>query len=614
MKHLIERMKRRLKHWNRKRLEVRRKRKLLSYAQWIARFDTPDESIRSAWARRGADLDKAATAPKLHALIPVDPQTPPSQLQKTLDSIGAQVVSGTALWLIVPEGGLHGTLAAVIEALSRRGIPIDLCPMSPTLATAGPQALELALQRLGENDWHTVLYPGDVMPPQAVLMIREAIQHWPQAELIYADEDRLDAEGFRQHPHFKPDWNPEMLLSTDWLGRAVWMPRRALTRVGGYGASTQPNPHHDLRLRLTETISPAEGRIVHVPHVLLHAAADLVHPEAAPGQSDVAAVQAALNRRGMAAKAVADHHPTGTLVRVVWDPLPAEPSVTIIVPTRNGLSLLQVCLDSVLTLTRYCNYEILVVDNGSDDPATLRYMHDLAARESRVRIHRDDSPFNYSALNNRAAARSNSDVLVLLNNDIEVISPDWLHEMVCWAIQPGIGAVGARLWYSNRTLQHGGVIVGIGGVAGHAQKHLEYRTPGVNSRALILQNFAAVTAACLAVMRKHFDQMDGLDEGLAVAFNDVDFCLKLHTAGLRNIWTPHAELFHHESVSRGSEDTPAKKARFDSEVSIIKSRWTQLIRHDPAYNPNLTIHAEDFGLAVPPRVNLAQRWFEVGPT
>jgi O-antigen biosynthesis protein len=307
------------------------------------------------------------------------------------------------------------------------------------------------------------------------------------------------------------------------------------------------------------------------------------------------------------------HHSTGTSVKVVWDQLTVEPSVTLIVPTRNGLSLLRVCLESVLTLTRYRNYEILVVDNGSDDPATLRYMHDLAAREPRVRIHRDDSPFNYSALNNRAAALTNSDVLVLLNNDIEAISPEWLHEMVCWAIQPGIGAVGARLWYSNRTLQHGGVIFGIGGIASHAHKHSAQREAGYHGRAQILQNFSAVTAACLCVNRENYMQVGGLDEQLAVAFNDLDFCLKLHAAGFRNIWTPHAELFHHESVSRGKDSSPAKKARLDAESQKFKSKWQKLISRDPAYNPNLTIYSEDFGLAVPPRVNLASQWFDPAP-
>ncbi len=611
MKRLIERAKRGLKHWNRKRLEARRKRKQPSYAQWVARFDTPDDSVREAWAQRLVDLGEIGNTPAVLVLIPISPNTEARQLQHSLDSLKNQVAPGVTVRLVVPITGLPAKLTETVAVFEQRPGSVQICTCAEGISPHSGLALDQALQDQSDATVHLVLQPGDMLAPQATLLVLEALKRWPQAVLVYSDEDQLDEAGQRQSPHFKPDWNPEMLLSTDWLGRSVWIRWAAVAKEGGYAASGSHNPHHDLRLRLTESLSSATAALIHLPHVLLHAAGSALNQPEAPGQSDIAAVQSALNRRGWAAKAVADPHPCGLLVRVVWDPLPIEPSVTIIVPTRNGLSLLQVCLESVLALTRYRNYEILVVDNGSDDPATLRYMQDIAARESRVRIHRDDSPFNYSALNNRAAALSSSDMLVLLNNDIEVISPDWLHEMVCWARQPGIGAVGARLWYSNRTLQHGGVIVGIGGVAGHAQKHLEHHAAGVNGRALMLQNFTAVTAACLAVSRSHFEQVGGLDEGLAVAFNDVDFCLKLHSAGLRNLWSPHVELFHHESVSRGSEDTPAKKARFNSEVSIIKSRWAGLIRHDPAYNPNLTIHAEDFGLAVPPRVHLAQRWFEV---
>jgi O-antigen biosynthesis protein len=224
---------------------------------------------------------------------------------------------------------------------------------------------------------------------------------------------------------------------------------------------------------------------------------------------------------------------------------------------------------------------------------------------------RDDSPFNFAALNNAAIAAARGEFVALVNNDIEIISPDWLDELVALAARPGVGAVGARLWYSDGTLQHGGVITGIGGGAGHAHKRLTRDEPGLMGRAQRLQMLSAVTAACLVVRRDHYQAVGGMDAGaFAVAFNDVDFCLRLRQQGLRNLWTPFAELFHHESVSRGSDRRPEKKLRFVRERDALQARWGASLTHDPAYNPNLTLNNENFALASPPRVNLRSPWFQ----
>jgi len=220
---------------------------------------------------------------------------------------------------------------------------------------------------------------------------------------------------------------------------------------------------------------------------------------------------------------------------------------------------------------------------------------------------RDDRPFNYSALNNAAAKLARGDVLGLLNNDLEVISPDWLLEMVSHAVRPNIGAVGAKLWYPNDTLQHGGVILGLGGVAGHAHHNILRGMFGYFGRAKVVQNFSAVTAACLLVRKSIYEEVGGLNEpNLQVAFNDVDFCLRVREAGYRNIWTPYAELYHHESATRGFEDTPEKQARFAKEVKYMRQRWGDLLLNDPAYSPNLTLDHGDFSLAWPPRLNFLE--------
>ena len=276
--------------------------------------------------------------------------------------------------------------------------------------------------------------------------------------------------------------------------------------------------------------------------------------------------------------------------------------VSLIIPTKNGLHLLRKCVEGILEKTTYPNYEILIVNNGSDDPTILQYLDKLQI-DNRVRVVHDDRPFNYSALNNAAVKLANGTVVGLLNNDLEVISPDWLSEMVSIAMQPGIGAVGAKLWYPNETLQHGGVLLGIGGVANHAHLNILRNMHGYFARASLAQSFSAVTAACLVIQKKIYDQVDGLNEtDLQIAFNDVDFCLRIREKGYRNVWTPYAELYHHESATRGYEDTPEKQARFAKEVQYMQECWSELLLNDPAYSPNLTLDYVDFSLAWPPRI------------
>jgi GT2 family glycosyltransferase len=284
------------------------------------------------------------------------------------------------------------------------------------------------------------------------------------------------------------------------------------------------------------------------------------------------------------------------------------PKVSIVIPTRNAESLLRLSIGSILTKTSYPNFEIIVVNNRSDDPGTLRYFDEL--RATGVRVIGYDAPFNFSSLNNRAAREATGTLLAFLNNDLEVISPDWLDEMASQAVRPEIGAVGAMLYYPNDTVQHAGVILGLtgparrDGVAGHAFKCAPRGSEGQRNRLRLVQNYSAVTAACLVIRHEVFDMVGGFNEAdLPVAFNDIDFCLRVRAAGYRNLWTPFAEFYHHESASRGAEDTPEKVERFQREVSYMRRRWGRLLDSDPAYNPNLTVELEDFSLAFPPRMH-----------
>ena len=288
------------------------------------------------------------------------------------------------------------------------------------------------------------------------------------------------------------------------------------------------------------------------------------------------------------------------------DPAPA---VSIIISTRNGIKLLRQCIESILTRTEYGTYEIVIIDNASDEQATLRYLRAIAA-DARVRVFRDDRPFNYSALNNAAVPRCRGSMLALVNNDIEVIDPGWLSEMVSVALQPGVGAVGARLWYPDDTVQHAGVVLGINGIAGHVHRRISRDEVGYMARDRLRQEFSAVTAACLVIQRKVFQQVGGFEEThLPVDFNDVDFCLRLGKAGYRNVWTPYANLYHHESATRGIDRSPAGQQRFASETNYMRSTWGDLLVSDPTYNPNLDLTGTAFEVSAAPRVSLLSPWF-----
>jgi GT2 family glycosyltransferase len=353
-----------------------------------------------------------------------------------------------------------------------------------------------------------------------------------------------------------------------------------------------------------EQIRPEQVR--HVPHVLYHARVEAEGgaPFSWAGACATQAGEKALNdhyrRMGVQAAATVDGH--GYRTRYAM-PDPA-PMVTLIIPTRNGLELLRQCIGSILEKTAYPNYEILVIDNGSDDPAALAYLQALQS-DARVRVVRDDRPFNFSALNNAAVELARGELIGLVNNDIEVISPDWLAEMAGHALRSGVGAVGARLLFPDDTLQHAGLILDLVNVALQFHRNLPRQEAGCYGRASLTQNFSAVTAACMVLRKKVYQEVGGFNEThLQVAYNDVDLCLRLRRAGYRNVWTPYAELYHHESATRGYETTPEKRSRFADEMMYMKLRWRDWLMSDPAYSPNLVFGAEHCNLAWPPRAEL----------
>ena len=392
-------------------------------------------------------------------------------------------------------------------------------------------------------------------------------------------------------------------MAQNYFNHLTVIRRSVVTQVGGLRFGFEGAQDHDLILRVLEVSSP--NRVLHIPKILYHWRAMAGSTALAGAEKSYApvagrrAVQEHLDRIGV--RAVAEHAPENCGHYRVRYSLPSQqPSVTIIIPTRDRSDILGLCLDSVLSRTSYSNFNIIVIDNGSIETDTFELFE--RQPKDRVQIIRIDEPFNYSRLNNIAALNAEGEFLCFMNNDIEVKSKDWLGEMVSFALQSGVGCVGARLWFPNTNLQHGGVILGIGGVAGHAHKYVDQKSHGYFCRAIHHQSFSAVTAACMIIKRSVFSEVRGFDEELAVAFNDIDLCLRVRDAGYRNIWTPYAELIHHESASRGSEVSEAQRARFNREVSLMKDRWGAALEVDPAYNVNLTLEFEDFSLAWPPRM------------
>jgi GT2 family glycosyltransferase len=438
--------------------------------------------------------------------------------------------------------------------------------------------------RFGDADVVGPLDPYDRLDPHALFELALALQD--DADVVYSDEDRIDDRGVPGDPWFKPDWSPETLLTRDYVGRLCVMRREALERAGGVRDVFESAKWYEALLRVTESTD----RVVHVAQVLCHR-----HVGNVVAKNDLAlAVEVALRRRGESAVVL----PAASGVDVRFT-VPGGERVCVIVPTRDRADLLGPCIASLFARTAYADFEVLVVDNGSREAATAELLAQWEQREpDRFRVLRDPAPFNYSRLNNEAARATSAPFIVLLNNDTEVIAPEWMEALLGQARRPQIGAAGALLLYADGTVQHGGVVLGILGLAGHAHRYLPGNTEGYHGTLELDTNYLAVTGACLMIEKTKYFAVGGLDEALAVSYNDVDLCLKLRRAGYRNVFVPRAKLYHYESKSRGGDDTPAKVARAMDEVAAIHKRWPAWSRRDPYYNPNLTVDAEDFGLRV----------------
>lgn len=431
--------------------------------------------------------------------------------------------------------------------------------------------------------------PDEILAPDAAFEAALALNETPEADVVYSDRDRIGLDGRRTSPLFVPDWSPETFLSQMYTGRLLFYRREVVTAIAGFRPGFGSALHYDLALRVTERTE----RIVHRARILFHE----VHHGEEPGTTDDAlrAVAAALDRRGEPGCVEAAHGLRD--ISIVRYTLKRPGRVEVILPTRDLPDFLERCLASAFSRTTYHDFRVTIVDNSSIMPETARLLDTWREREpGRFRVVRVDEPFNFSRLVNAGARSTDGPYLLLLNNDTEVLTDDWLEAMLEQAQREPVGAVGARLLYDDETVQHAGVVVGLGTLAGHVYRFAPADDPGPGGALATVRNYSAVTAACLMARREVFEAVHGFDEALSVEFNDVDFCLRLLGAGYRNVYLPHVVLRHHESKSRGLPRKPTGRFGNTNDRTLFQKRWGSADYYDPYYNLNnlnLTVAAED---------------------
>ncbi|AOJ09092.1 glycosyltransferase family 2 protein [Burkholderia mayonis] len=570
-----------------------------TYENWISLNEIAPEHYPEL-----ADAARRWDHQPLISLVMPTYNSPAAYLRKAIDSVLNQVYTNWE-FCIADDKSTQPQVKAILDEYAARDprIKVTYRDTNGHISAASNSALALAT-----GDFVGLLDHDDELHPLALYYVVNLFRKDPEAALIYSDEDKLTTDGRRYEPYFKCDFNYDLFLGQNMISHFGVYKTSVLQQIGGFREGLEGSQDYDLALRVLEAVGP--GAIRHIPRVLYHWR---VLPESTASSADAKpyaviaagrAVQEHLTRCNIAAKVqFADD---AVMYQRIAYALPGnEPLVEIIIPTRDAANLVKQCVDSIRDLTTYRNYRITIVDNGSKEPETFELFKSYEC-DPRIRVVRDDSPFNYSALNNRVALASDAECICLLNNDIEVITPDWLSELVSIALQDKVGAVGAKLLYPDDTVQHAGVFLGMGGLAGHGHKHLPRHAPGYFSRAVLRNAVSAVTAACLVIRTSIYREVKGLDEYLVVAFNDVDFCLRVREAGYRNVWTPFAELYHHESASRGYEDTPEKMERFVTEIDFVKKRWGDALWNDPFYSPNLSIDSTEFVMTMNPRLANAE--------
>ncbi len=555
-----------------------------NYDAWIAQHE-PSQRELNMQRKTGFTIE-----PKISIAVPTF-NTPREFLIEMIESVLSQTYNK---WeLCIADGGSRGPYLKDIltsYALKDERIKVRFLDGNKGIAGNSNGAISLAT-----GDFIALLDHDDLLAPFALFEVVKAINENPEADFIYSDEDKISEDGnCRCDPHFKPDYAPDTLRSYNYICHLSVIRRCLGEAVGWFRYGFDGSQDYDLFLRTLEKAV----RVVHLPKILYHwrvsssSAAGNTSAKTYAYEAAKRALNDHLKRTGTDGEA---HFDSSTCTYRIKYACKSTPLVSIVIPNRDHAEDLKRCISSIETST-YRNFIITIVENGSQEKEVFELYEELTKKDN-IQVVRWQKPFNYAAINNYAVPFTSGEVLLFLNNDIEVISPDWMEELLGHALRHEIGAVGAKLYYPDDTIQHAGVILGLGGVAGHSHKHFARDSNGYCYRPKIVQNLSAVTAACLMMRRTVFKEIGGFDEKYSHAFNDVDLCLRIRERGYLIVFTPHAELYHYESKSRGYEDTPEKQKRFKGEIELFQQKWKHVLeRGDPYYSPNLTLVREDFSI------------------
>lgn len=577
-----------LKHYGPKefwvRLTERMEEQTVDYAKWREGDFLTDKE------RQDQKKRKWKQPVKISVLVPAY-RTPESYLRQMIESVQAQTYENWEL-CIADGSGKEESLEKIVSQYAAKDSRIRYQLLDKNEGISGNTNAAI---RMASGEYLAFFDHDDLLAEDALYEAARAIEE-QKAELIYTDEDKVRADLSEYfQPHFKPDYNPDLLCANNYICHLVVVKKELADRVGGLRKEFDGAQDHDFLLRITERTD----RIVHIPKVLYHwrihkaSTADNPASKLYAYQAGQKAISEHLKRLGLEAE-VSQTKDFG-FYRVSY-PVQGTPLVSIVIPNKDEKDTLKACLESIKEKTTYPSYEIVIVENNSQTSEIFEYYKEIDGKDG-IRVVTWKEPFNYSKINNFGFQYAKGDYVICLNNDITVITPSWIEEMLGYCQRPGTGIVGVRLYFPDDTIQHAGIIVGMGGCAGSLFVGMNRKRTGYMHKAALVQDLSAVTAACMMVKREAFEAAGGFEESLAVAFNDVDFCLKVRRAGYLVVYNPYAELYHYESKTRGLEDSPEKQRRFQSEIEYMRCHWLDILkRGDPYYNRNFSLKGCNYSI------------------
>ncbi len=565
------------------RLSERMEETEVDYEQWCAQNAPTPAQLEAQRKRKWTDPAQISVVVPLY-------NTPERYLREMIESVTRQTYPHWELCLADGSPDPAATSAVVSDYLSDERIKYKILEKNLGISGNTNAAVVMA------SGAYIAFFDHDDLLAQDALYEVAAEAQRSGADIIYTDEDKIKGDtGERYQPNLKPDFNLDLLRANNYICHLLVVRRALVDQAGGFDDSFDGAQDHEFLFRCVERAQ----KIAHIPKVLyhwrVHAASTADNPLSKKYAYDAGkrAVLAHIRRCGEDAEVTDTKFPGFYRVKYI---LPGEPLVSILIPNKDQVQTLRDCLDSIRQKSSYHNYEILIIENNSTEPETFAYYKEIDGKDG-IRVLYWREGFNYSALNNFGFAHAKGDYIVCLNNDITVITPDWLERLLGQCMRRDVGIAGARLYFPDNTIQHAGVIVGLGGVAGALFVGMPRERSGYLRKAILQQDMSAVTAACMMVDRRAWEAAGGFDEGLAVAFNDVDFCLKVRAQDYLIVYEPNVEMYHYESKSRGYEDTPEKQARFKGEIEYMKKRWKKFLEAgDPYYNPNFSLMTCDYSL------------------